>query len=166
MSTGCSKNAKRNSRRVRVAKRKIKILRSLTKAIALTTIFTTTIDLSVFQNRTDFNLGSTTVVVDNCATVTVFNDKILFVGELISSNKHSIVTVGGSNYEPTHVGSSEASVRDNDGRILTVTISRALHFPPSPVNVLSIGQISLHCLNEICDKDTCIKSIYNKSWFS
>ena len=133
-------------------------MRLLTNEISLTNIFTTHKDPLVFKDRTDFNLGSITAVVDNCATASVFNDKSLFVGKIIPKNQHSIVTVGGSNYEPTHVGSSEVSVLDNDGSILTVTILRALHFPPSPVNVLSIGQMSLHYGNGICDKDTCIKS--------
>ena len=42
ISTGCSKHLKRDRRRGRVAKRKIKDVRLLTKSIDLNTIFTTT----------------------------------------------------------------------------------------------------------------------------
>ena len=103
----------------------------------------------MFQDQTDFNLGSVTEVFDNCETAAVFNDKRLFVGYLKRPNQHRIVTVGGSNYKPTHIGSGEVSVRDNYVSIVTIPIPRVLDFPASPVNVLSTCQMSLQYGNRI-----------------
>ena len=87
-------------------------------------------------------------------------------GKLTPTQEHSVATVGGTDYEPTHYGMAEISVKNNEGNITTIPIPRALHFPTSPVNVVSIGEMSFYYGNGTCDEETFIKSTCNKSWFS
>ena len=82
------------------------------------------------------------------------------------TKEHSVVTVGGSDHRPTHYGPGKISIRDNNGAIVTIPIPRALYFPTSPVNVVSIGKSSLHYGDGCCDEETFIKSTHDKSWFS
>ena len=110
----------------------------------LTTVFATSRDPLTFTTSTNFEVGSITAVVDNCATATVLNNKTLFIDKLVHTQEYSLVTVGGSDHKPTHYGPAEISVRNDNGDIVTIPIPKALYYPSSPVNVLSIGQMSMH----------------------
>ena len=106
-----------------------KFVQRLLSTMTLTTAFATSKHLSSFNNTLDFEVGSTTSVVDNCATATVLNNKDLFVGKLTPTSEYSLVTIRGSDHKPTHYGPSEITVRNNDGAIDTIPISKALHYP-------------------------------------
>ena len=134
----CRARSKATKRR----KRKEKYLQRLSKILALATVFSTTKNATVFTNRTDFNLNSILAVVDNCATATVLNNKSLFVGELIPTSAYSLVTVGGCDHRPTHYGPAVLTVRNDDDTVVKIPIPKALYFPTSPVNVISIGELS------------------------
>jgi len=59
-----------------------------------------------FENRNDLELGAITAVVDNCAMMTVLNNKSLFIGDLELILAYRIVTVSGTNYKSTYVGTA------------------------------------------------------------
>ena len=65
-------------------------------------MFTTSKDPEVFSRVDDFELNSIMAIFDNCSTENVLNYKSLFVGDLVSTNKFSLTTVGGSDHRPTH----------------------------------------------------------------
>ena len=79
-----------------------------------------------------------------------------------------IVTVGGDDFHPLHVGTVNLSWKDDSGTIHDVTIENALHFPTSPVNVISVGKLSSQYDDNVssCDYGTLIKSTCNISWLS
>ena len=110
------------------------------------------------MNKTDFDKNSVTAVVDNCATATVLNDETLFVGELTPTQDFSLIIVGGSDYNHAHYGPAEMTVRDDDGQIIPIPISKALYFPTSPANVVSIGNLRPYFGTGSCDEETCMKS--------
>ena len=83
LSTGISGFFKRTRRRSRSAKGKRRHVMQLIKTLAFTTVFATSNDPTAFTNVHDFEIGSVSAVIDNCATATIFNDKSLFVGELM-----------------------------------------------------------------------------------
>ena len=129
-------------------------------------MFATTKHQLVFMNKTDFDKKSITAVVGNCATAIVLNDETLFVGELTPTQDFILITVGSSDCKPTHYGPAEMSVHDDDGQIITMSTSKAMCLPTSPVNVVSIGDLSLSFVNGSCDEETHMKSTHDKSWFS
>ena len=55
----------------------------------------------------------------------MFNDRILFVGKLMPTKEYIIVTVGGSDFGPTHYGLGEVSIRDDNGTIVKIHIHKA-----------------------------------------
>jgi len=141
-------------------------LQRLSKILALATVFSTKKYAIVFTNRTDFNLNSILAVVDNCATATVLNNKSLFVGELILTSAYSLVTVGGCDHRPTHYGPAVLTMRNDDDTVVKIPIPKALYFPTSLVNVISIGELSWYYGDGNFDEETYIKSTGNKLWFS
>ena len=88
---------------------------------------------------------------------------MLFISDLKQTR---IVIVGGTNYRLTHISIAKLLVLDDEGWISSITIPKALYFPMSQVNVLSIGQISLLFRDGSRDNETYIKLTYNKSFFS
>ena len=128
-----------------------------------TKIFATTKEPSEFLDKRDFEVGSIAVVVDNCATMTALNNKSLFPGNLMPISKHSIIAVSGSDYKPTHIGTAQISVCNDDGMIVDITLPNALYFPTSPVNIISIGQLSQYYSQGSCDEGTHVKSTCDKS---
>ena len=83
------------------------------------------------------------MVIDKFATANVFNFISLFIGNLTPAKECSIIMVVGSDYRPTHYGSSTFLMRDDTVTIVGVPMHNALCFPSSPVNVVSVIQISL-----------------------
>ena len=107
------------------------------------TIFTISKNLSEFINRKDFDLGILIVVVDNCITTIVLNNKLLFIGELKKTNAYGIVIVGSSNYKLTHISTMKLTLSNDDRNIIDIIILKVLFFITLPVIILSISQISL-----------------------
>ena len=117
----------------------------------------------MFTNRTDFNLNSIQAVVDNCATATALNDKSLFVGELTPTSAYSLIAVSGCDYRPMHYGPAALTARNDDDVVVKIPTPKALYFPTSPVNVISVGKLSWYYSDGDFDKETYVKSIGNKS---
>ena len=139
ISSGISSFTKRKRNRKERKRSKKKKRYSFTKALALTTIYATTKDSSVFTARTDFGLGTIFAVIDNCATATVINDKALFPYGLQKATGISIVTVSGDNYRLTYIGTAAISFKDDKNKIHRILIPNTLYFQSSPVNVVSVG---------------------------
>ena len=146
-------------------KRKVKKFHRLA-AIALSTIFVTIKNLNEFIDRKDFEIGAISAVVDNYAIATDLNDTSLFVGKLTKISDYRIITIGRTNYKPTHIGTTKLLIKDDDSNISVLTILRALYFPSSLVNILSIGKLSLLYDNGKGNNNKYIKSTYNRSYFS
>ena len=133
----------------------------------LATIFAALVDASVFLDKCDLDLGSIHVVIGNCATATMLNNKCLFVGPLGEVINVGIVKVAGEDYHPKHKGKAELSWNDDNDEIHTIAIDGALFFLLSPVNVVSVGNLSLGYGNGHSngDQGTWIKSTFGSSWF-
>ena len=101
--------------------------------------------------------------MDNCATAKTLNDKSLFVGELIPIPAYSLVTVGGCDHRPTHYGPAALTARNDDDVVVKIPTPKALYFPTSPVNVISVGKLSWYYSDGDFDEETYVKSIGNKS---
>lgn len=129
-------------------------------------IFVITKDPSKFLNRKDFELGTVAAVVNNCAMMTVLNNRSLFHGNLKLTSKYGIITVGGTDCKPTHIGTAQISICNDISDIITIPLSNTLYFPTSPVNAISIGKLSQYYDNDIGDDRTYIKSTCDKSWLS
>ena len=83
--------------------------------VVLTTIFSTTKLLAEFLDCYYFDFSTITVIVDNCTTITVLNDKFLFLEELKPTTSYGIITVGGTNYKLTYIGTAKMLVYYYDG---------------------------------------------------
>ena len=119
-----------NKRNLNQKKNKLikKMQHLLARTLAFTTMFTTANNLSTFNDRTDFKLGMITTFVDNHATVTVLNNKALFVGDLRKAQWIGVETVGSDNHRPNHVGAAEISIKDDESNIYNILIPNALFF--------------------------------------
>ena len=81
-------------------------------------MFTTSKDPEVFYQVTDFELNSIMDVVDNCDTANVLNYKSLLIGDLVSTNKHNLVTVVDSYHRRTHYDVARISFKNDEGNII------------------------------------------------
>ena len=97
----------------------------------------------------------------------MINNKVLFLNGLRKVEEIGIITVSGDNYHSTYIGTVVISIKDSNNKIHRIAIPNALHFLLSPVNVVSIGQLSLHFGDRISvgDKSTCIGTTYGRSYF-
>ena len=101
-------------------------------------------------------------------TATVLNDVSLFVGKIVKTSDYGIIMVRGTIYEPSHIGMAKLSITDDNGVICKILIPKELYFPLSPVNMLSIGKLSLayEDSDSTGNDGTYIKSMFNRSFFS
>ena len=135
----------------------------LCQAVAHVTVFSAMKDPSTFFNREDFDIMSTSTVIDNYATSTIFNHKSLFVGKLTPTRYFRLITVGGNGHMSTHHGAAEVSIKTDHDSVVKIAIPNTLYYPTSPLNEISIGKLSWHYGEGNYDEDTCIKSIDNRS---
>ena len=140
----------------------------LVTALAFTTIFVTAKNLTIFAGQHTFDHGTVNAVIDNCSTVTVLNDKSFFLHGLSQTNSVGLVTVGGDNHKPTHIGTVTMAIRDDNEKLHKIKIPKAFYFPSSLVNVVSAGRLSVKFGDSVCtgDDGTCIKPTHNKSHFA
>ena len=92
-------------------------------------------------------------MIDNCATVTVLNNRFLFEGQLSAVLNVGIVIVGGNNHHPTHKGTAKLCWKDDNSLVHHVTIEDVLYFLSSLVNVVSVGQLSLQHGDSVLKRD-------------
>ena len=134
--------------------------------VVLATIFSTTKLLVEFLDWYNFDFDTITAIVDNYVMIIVLNNILLFIRELKPMTNYGIVTIGGTNYKLTHIGTTKITILDNDSMIKDIILSKALYFLMSLVNILSIEKMSEYYDNSTVDEGTCIKSTMCKSWFS
>ena len=91
------------------------------------TIFFATKDPAEFKQVNDFEIGSVSAVANNCTTANVLNDRSLFFGELVSTNKHSLTMVGGADRRPIHYGVAQISFRNDERNIFKTQLDKALN---------------------------------------
>ena len=79
-----------------------------------------------------------------------------------------IVTLGGDNHHPTHMGKAQISIKDDTSCIYHLKIPNALYFPSSPVNILSSNKISINYGDGLSSSDdsTCVKTTCGRSDFA
>jgi hypothetical protein len=123
----------------------------------LATIFATTKDPTIFQGYYDFEIESIMTVIDNYTIVTVLNDDSLFARQLKETSIIGIIIVSRIDYKLTHIRIAKILIKDDEGKIHSITIPYALYFLSSPVNVISIGRLSLGFRNGVGDDNTFIK---------
>ena len=75
----------------------------------LVTTFATNKQPSSFSSREDFNLKAVYVVIYNCSTAIVLNNKDLFTSNFYRVIGIGIVIVGGGDYHLTYIGNAELS---------------------------------------------------------
>ena len=61
---------------------------------------------------------------------------------MYSITKGGVATIDGKDLPPSGVGTVPLSWRDDDGKLYTTSLYECLHFPESPVNILSITQFA------------------------
>ena len=82
-------------------------------------------------------------VMDNSANVHVVTDKRLFVGPILPCpTSVNVGTVVGSN-PPSGIGLARTQWQDNHGAKHEADLVDALHFPDSPVNVVSVTKLGI-----------------------
>ena len=110
--------------------------------ISVTTAFSTkdAVD-SHLKGRVSFDSDLIQFVLDNCANVHIINDKELFesLGETTMSG---VATIGGSPLAPQGEGPCTIFVKDDYGNTVPLKLARALYFPESPVNIISIAKLA------------------------
>ena len=136
------------------------------RSMPFATIFATTKTLAAFKEVNTFEIGFISGEINNRATENVINTMSTFVGELVSTNKQSLIMVIGARHRPNHYGTSMISVNNYERNIFKMQLPEALHFPSSPVSVLSIGRFSKHPTDIASDVETRINLTGDVSWFS
>ena len=114
------------------------------RVLALATIFATSKDPSAFTGREDFVLNVQNVVINNCASETILNDRDFFDGNLRRVTGIGIIAVGGKNHQPIHTSTEHLSWKDDKGCMHDIELQHSLYFLSSPVNVVVLVQLRLH----------------------
>ena len=82
-------------------------------------------------------------VISNYTIVIVLNCKSFFIDSLRPTKLAGIIIVEGDNYKLTHIRTVTILIRDNNKRLHVIKIPNALYFLFSPVNIVSVGRLSL-----------------------
>ena len=139
-----------------------------------------------------FNSDSTHCVVDNCANVHIWNNKNDYVQgsyiEFDEDKSTGVSAVNGSTNKPAGIGNVQISWKDDRGDLYEIELRNVLHFPNSPVKILSVVELATQlgddwdtwilsrryqstftwAFGEICKNNTTFKKqvagASNKSW--
>ena len=101
--------------------------------------------LENYLNRVDFDPMIKTAVVDNAANAHIWCVKEDFLPETLRPiPKHNayVTTIGGSNHTPVAMGDVKTAWLDDNGRKHTHILKDALHFPQSPINIISVTALA------------------------
>ena len=105
--------------------------------------------------------------MDNCANVHIWNDLSDFIpGSYVKFNATSnanVSAVNGASNAPEGVGNVELSWKDDSGKIYKIVLLNVLHFPNSPVKILSVVALADQLKD---DWDTWILSRRKQSLFT
>eukprot|EP00957_Ditylum_brightwellii_P133134 10150694-Ditylum_brightwellii.AAC.1 len=89
-----------------------------------------------------FDTDGTTAITDNSAKVHIFNDKRIFVGELIPIGSNiRVATIRGTDHKPEAIGTARVYWKDDKGNSHQYDLMKALYFPKIPVNIISITSL-------------------------
>jgi hypothetical protein len=96
-----------------------------------------------------FDSDGTTAITDNAANALIFNEKRIFIGDLIPIDSViGVVTIGGTDHKPTAFGTARVSWKDDAGVTHRYDLNNALYFPNSPVNIISITSLADQLSND------------------
>jgi hypothetical protein len=102
---------------------------------------------SVHENTmTSFNMDSSFWLCDNSATGHIFNNRTLFIGNLVPLIY--IVGAATGTLVPTSMGTVQLQITDDDGEKHTFTLTHVNYMPTSPVNLLSTHVLSKKLTDE------------------
>ena len=106
-------------------------------------------------------------VVDNCANVHIWNCFQDFVaGTYIKFNQAAstgVSAVNGKSNKPAGIGDVALSWTDDDGKVYNIVLKNVLHFPNSPVKILSVVGLAEQLDDDV---DTWILSRRHESLFT
>lgn len=98
---------------------------------------------------------SSVMVCDNSANVYVCNHPNMYVEDLSPVKSHRVVTIGGKGHAPSGIGTIRWSWCDGQGKKHEYLVENVLHFPESPINILSVTEFAKQLDNtEGTDIDT------------
>eukprot|EP00957_Ditylum_brightwellii_P043348 3285895-Ditylum_brightwellii.AAC.1 len=91
-----------------------------------------------------FDSDDTTTVTDNSANAHILNAKRIFVGDLVPINSDiGVATIGSTDHKPTTIGTAWVSWKDDAGITHHYGLNKALYFPNSPVNIISVTSLEV-----------------------
>lgn len=115
----------------------------LLTVLALTAIFATAKDLSLFVSLNAFDHGAVRASM-------VLNDKTFFKDELRQTKSVVIIAVDSENHKSSCIGTATMSIQNDNEKLHTIKIPKILCFLLSPVNVAGVGRLSLNFGDGIC----------------
>ena len=114
-----------------------------------------------------FDSDTTHCVVDNCANVHIWNNINDFVQgsyiEFDQDKSTGVSAVNGSTNKPAGIGNVRISWHDDKGKKYEIELRNVLHFPSSPVKILSVVELAAQLGD---DWDTWILSRRYQSTFT
>ena len=115
-------------------------------------------------NTSYFDSDTSMVICDNSANTHICNDKRMFTDYRDAVTTTHVATIGGRNSKPAGIGTVKWTWTDDAGNSHTHHLKDVLHFPTSPVNILSITELA-KALND--DKRTGIdtKRMYSRFYW-
>ena len=86
-----------------------------------------------------FDTDASFVVCDNSANTHICNDKEMFI-TFKKTTSGMVATIGGKLNRPEGIGTVEWKWKDDEGVIHTEKLENVLHFPQSPINIMSVTE--------------------------
>ena len=93
------------------------------------------------SNNTNFDNDTIRFVLDNCANVHIVNDPEIFES-IGPTETPRVATIGGDPLTPKGQGTCNIRVKNDRGEKIPIQLLNVLYFPQSPVNIISIAQLS------------------------
>ena len=114
-----------------------------------------------------FDSDSTVCVVDNCANIHIWDDIADFISgfyfKVGDNNSTKIFAINGKVNSPVGVEDRNMTSKDDDGIDYEIILKNVLHFPGSPVKILSVAALADQLKD---DWDTWILSRRTQSTFT
>ena len=107
--------------------------------IVVVTLSSQTVEAIMSSSLFSFGHENLTAVLDNSATAHIFHDKAMFSNyRVLDPSQSKVATIGEHTCSAHGIGDVKLAWFDDEGTLHKHTLTNALHFPKSSVNLISI----------------------------
>ena len=109
--------------------------------MALTSAYNVDDKVKLLNGTSIFDINAIFVVCDNSENTYICNNRYIFV-TFNATTAGLVATIGGKLNQPDGIGTVKWKCKDDGGAVHTEQFENTLYFPKSPINIISVTELT------------------------